>query len=129
MSASMMGISSSLGPCKLQIANLHPNVLEEDLMDIFKPFGEVDFLMLTKDETGTSKGMGFVQYKSTSCAMQAIQQLNNLDLAGQKLQVRDTCLKIPKNTVCANAICLAIGSVQSQPATRGTQLLRRIGCL
>jgi RNA recognition motif-containing protein len=59
-------------------------------MDIFKPFGDVDFLLLSKDDPTSTvhHGHGFVQYQTTAAAMQAIQQLNNLDLAGNKLLVR-----------------------------------------
>lgn len=56
-------------------------------MDIFKPFGEIDMLLLNKDEQGNSRGVAVVQYKSTASAMQAIQQLDKLDLAGQTMQV------------------------------------------
>mmetsp|Transcript_19465 Transcript_19465/g.37288 ORF Transcript_19465/g.37288 Transcript_19465/m.37288 type:complete len:572 (-) Transcript_19465:848-2563(-) len=87
MPTAFAGLTGSLGPCKLQVLNLHPNVMEEDLMDIFKPFGEIDMLLLNKDEQGNSRGVAVVQYKSTASAMQAIQQLDKLDLAGQTMQV------------------------------------------
>jgi RNA recognition motif-containing protein len=85
-------VGQTAGPCKLAVSGVHPNVLEADLMDIFKPFGEVDFLLLSKDDPAatTHHGHGFVQYKTTAAGMQAIQQLNNLELAGNKLQVT-TC--------------------------------------
>jgi len=83
-------MGQSAGPCKLAVSGVHPNVLEADLMDIFKPFGEVDFLLLSKDDpaAATHHGHGFVQYKTTAAAMQSIQQLNDLELAGNKLQVQ-----------------------------------------
>eukprot|EP00959_Pyramimonas_sp_CCMP1952_P472988 9500941-Pyramimonas_sp.AAC.1 len=57
------GVPGGLGPCKLFVGSLHVNVLEEDLMDIFKAFGEIDFLNIQKDERGRSQGCGYVQYR------------------------------------------------------------------
>lgn len=46
---------------RLYVGNIHFSVTEEDLRDVFSPFGELEFVQLQKEETGRSKGYGFVQ--------------------------------------------------------------------
>mmetsp|Transcript_33646 Transcript_33646/g.95156 ORF Transcript_33646/g.95156 Transcript_33646/m.95156 type:complete len:532 (+) Transcript_33646:298-1893(+) len=82
---SLLGMGT--GPCKLQVANVHPNVVDSDLHSIFAPFGELDFATITKDVAGGSMGVGFVQYKQMGDAAKAMQQLNDLEIAGLKIQV------------------------------------------
>eukprot|EP00854_Cymbomonas_tetramitiformis_P012182 gene12182-14392_t len=79
--------SMGMGPCKLYVGGLHVNVLEEDLKEIFTPFGDIDFLTVAKDDNGMSQGYAYVQYQQATAAMQAISQLNNLSLAGQEMKV------------------------------------------
>jgi RNA-binding protein 39 len=47
---------------RLYVGNIHFSVTEEDLRDVFSPFGELEFVQLQKEENGRSKGYGFVQY-------------------------------------------------------------------
>jgi RNA-binding protein 39 len=46
---------------RLYVGNIHFSVTEEDLRDVFSPFGELEFVQLQKEENGRSKGYGFVQ--------------------------------------------------------------------
>lgn len=46
---------------RLYVGNIHFSVTEEDLKDVFSPFGELEFVQLQKEEMGRSKGYGFVQ--------------------------------------------------------------------
>lgn len=47
---------------RLYVGNIHFSITEEDLRDVFDPFGELEFVQLQKEEhTGRSKGYGFVQ--------------------------------------------------------------------
>lgn len=76
------------GPCKLYVGNLHTALGDDDLKSLFEPFGAIDSIEVTKDlKTGVSLGFAFVVYKATADAMQAAQQLNNMDLAGQQMKV------------------------------------------
>ena len=47
---------------RLYVGNIHFSVTEADLTDVFKHFGELEFVQLQKDENGRSRGYGFVQY-------------------------------------------------------------------
>lgn len=90
--ASMLQMSSianaGSGPCKLQVSNLHPNIQEQDLRQVFEPFGAVDYITLQKDLSGRSQGYGFVQYQTTADATKAMQQLDGLDIAGSQISVK-----------------------------------------
>jgi RNA-binding protein 39 len=46
---------------RLYVGNIHFNVTEQDLQTVFEPFGELEFVQLQKDDTGRSRGYGFVQ--------------------------------------------------------------------
>lgn len=46
---------------RLYVGNIHFSITEQDLRTVFEPFGELEFTQLQKDETGRSKGYGFVQ--------------------------------------------------------------------
>lgn len=46
---------------RLYVGNIHFSITEADLKQVFEPFGELEFVQLQKEETGRSKGYGFVQ--------------------------------------------------------------------
>ena len=46
---------------RLYVGNIHFSVTEDDLTQVFEPFGELEFVQLQKEEMGRSKGYGFVQ--------------------------------------------------------------------
>lgn len=46
---------------RLYVGNIHFSITEEDLKNVFEPFGELEFVQLQKEEMGRSKGYGFVQ--------------------------------------------------------------------
>lgn len=47
---------------RLYVGNIHFSITEQDLQNVFEPFGELEFVQLQKDDTGRSRGYGFVQY-------------------------------------------------------------------
>lgn len=49
---------------RLYVGNIHFSITENDLQNVFEPFGELEFVQLQKDEAGRSRGYGFVQYVS-----------------------------------------------------------------
>ena len=44
------------------MGNIHFSITEQDLQNVFEPFGELEFVQLQKDDNGRSRGYGFVQY-------------------------------------------------------------------
>ena len=47
---------------RLYVGNIHFSITEQDLQNVFEPFGELEFVQLQKDDNGRSRGYGFVQY-------------------------------------------------------------------
>ncbi|CAL9145532.1 unnamed protein product [Musa hybrid cultivar] len=73
---------------KLYVGNLHFNMTEEQLRQIFEPSGPVELMLLPLDvETGHCRGYGFVRFAQLKHA-KAAQSLNGkLDIAGQIIKV------------------------------------------
>lgn len=45
----------------LYVGNVHFSLEEDDLREVFGAFGNTDFVKLEKDDSGRSKGHGYVQ--------------------------------------------------------------------
>ncbi|KAK6922892.1 Splicing factor RBM39, linker, partial [Dillenia turbinata] len=73
---------------KLYVGNLHFNMTELQLRQIFEAFGPVELVQLPLDqETGQCKGFGFVQFAELEHA-KAAQTLNGkLEIAGRLIKV------------------------------------------
>ncbi|RHN43054.1 putative splicing factor, RBM39, splicing factor RBM39, linker [Medicago truncatula] len=73
---------------KLYVGNLHFNMTEANLREIFEPFGQIEVVQLPLDmETGHCKGFGFVQFAHLEHA-KAAQSLNGkLEIAGRTIKV------------------------------------------
>ncbi|KAI3747466.1 hypothetical protein L6452_09923 [Arctium lappa] len=73
---------------KLYVGNLHFNMTELQLKQIFEAFGPVELVQLPTDpETGHCKGFGFVQFTQLEHA-KAAQSLNGkLEIAGRTIKV------------------------------------------
>ncbi|KAE8700105.1 ribonuclease P protein subunit p25-like protein-like [Hibiscus syriacus] len=92
--ASGAGAGSVAGPYgavdrKLYVGNLHFNMTEMQLRQIFEPFGPVELVQLPLDlETGQCKGFGFVQFAQLEHAKAAQDALNGkLEIAGRTIKV------------------------------------------
>jgi len=80
--------SGDFGPTKLFVGGLTPNITTTDLRAFFSRFGEiVDATVVVNRSTGHSRGFGFVSYRSSADAAQAINETNGVDLDGQPLRV------------------------------------------
>eukprot|EP00850_Spirogloea_muscicola_P000824 SM000003S11069 [mRNA] locus=s3:599320:604380:- [translate_table: standard] len=76
------------GARRLYVGNLHFNMTEEQLRQVFEPFGPVEMVQLPMDpETNQCKGFGFVQYTRLEDARAAQANLNGLELAGRAIKV------------------------------------------
>ncbi|XP_022750996.1 RNA-binding protein 39-like [Durio zibethinus] len=74
---------------KLYVGNLHFNMTEMQLRQIFEPFGPVELVQLPLDlETGQCKGFGFVQFAQLEHSKAAQSALNGkLEIAGRTIKV------------------------------------------
>ncbi|PKA55658.1 Nucleolin 1 [Apostasia shenzhenica] len=76
------------GARRLYVGNLHFYMTEDQLRQVFEPFGTVELVQLPLDpETGHCKGFGFVQFTRLDDA-KAAQSLNGqLEIAGRTIKV------------------------------------------
>ncbi len=75
---------------KVYVGNINYNTSEEELQDLFKPYGEVKSVNIIVDKySGQSKGFGFVEMESADAASSAISALNEQELGGRRLRVNE----------------------------------------
>ncbi|RUS20336.1 hypothetical protein BC937DRAFT_95466 [Endogone sp. FLAS-F59071] len=73
---------------RLYVGSIHFNLTEDDLKQIFEPFGPLEFVNLHKDpETGRSRGFAFIQYKNGEDAKQALEKMNGFELFGRNVLI------------------------------------------
>ncbi|XP_042515479.1 RNA-binding protein 39-like [Macadamia integrifolia] len=103
------GVGGVIGPYsggarRLYVGNLHFNITEDQLRQVFEPFGPVELVQLPLDpETGHCKGYGFVQFARLEDA-RAAQSLNGqLDIAGRIIKVSAVTDQAGMQDVGANA--------------------------
>lgn len=76
------------GPMRLYVGSLHFNITEDMLRGIFEPFGKISMIQLIMDQdTGRSKGYGFITYGEAEDAKKALEQMNGFELAGRAMKV------------------------------------------
>jgi RNA recognition motif-containing protein len=72
----------------IYVGNLSKTTNEEALKTIFSKFGEVREVRFIKDrESGEPRGYGFIEMIALPEAMQAIEELNGMELEGQQITV------------------------------------------
>lgn len=103
------GVGGHIGPYsggarRLYVGNLHFNITEDQLRQVFEPFGAVELVQLPLDpETGHCKGFGFVQFARLEDA-RAAQSLNGqLEIAGRVIKVSAVTDQAGMQDVGANA--------------------------
>src|SRR5919198_723091 len=76
-------------PCvNIFVGNLAFTTTEQDLRQLFEPYGTVDTVRIMTDrETGRARGFGFVEMPDSHAAQTAIDALNGTSLAGRALTV------------------------------------------
>lgn len=74
----------------LFVARLNYATSEDSLAEAFEAFGEVTSAKVIMDrDTGKSKGFGFVEMANDDEAAEAIKQLNETDLDGRTIVVKE----------------------------------------
>mgnify|MGYP001573540753 CR=1 FL=1 len=74
---------------RIYVGNLSYQTDEDSLKEAFAGIGEVSSARIIKDETGRSKGFGFVEMASDEDAEKAISALNGSDLMGRNIVVNE----------------------------------------
>ncbi len=74
----------------IYVGNLNYRVRENDLKSLMERYGAVDYVKVVKDrDTGRSKGFAFVEMPDDEDAKRAIAELNEKDLDGRKMVVKE----------------------------------------
>lgn len=88
---SLIGVLDSsvaaAGPCNLQVSNLQLELGDNDVRQLFEPFGPLDAVHVVRDATGRSTGTALVQFKSVADGCKAMQHWNGRPLADTVLSV------------------------------------------
>ena len=75
----------------IYVGNLSWNLKDQDLTDLFTPYGEVASAKIVLDKfTQRSKGFGFVEMPNDEQAQAAIAQLNGSEIDGRNLVVNES---------------------------------------
>ncbi|KAG2220178.1 hypothetical protein INT45_005351, partial [Circinella minor] len=73
---------------EIKIDNLHYNVVEKDLQDLFELVGRVEKTRIIFDRSGRSTGSAHVTFTRRSDAEAAIEKYNNVELDGQAMSIQ-----------------------------------------
>jgi len=72
------------------VGNLSFNTNEDELRQLFEPYGQVDRVsILTDRDTGRSRGFGFVEMSSNEDGDKAIAALNGQQIGGRTINVNE----------------------------------------
>ena len=79
---------------KLHIGNLAATTQKEDLQKAFETYGGITLInVVTDKETGKPRGFAFIEMDSVEAANGAIAGLNETDLLGNPITVREARTK------------------------------------
>jgi RNA recognition motif-containing protein len=74
----------------IYVGNLSREVTEDELLEAFEEFGQVESVKIIKDKvSGESRGFGFVEMPAEAEAQSAINGLNGKELKGGTLNVNE----------------------------------------
>jgi RNA recognition motif-containing protein len=74
----------------IYVGNLSFDVAEENLRQVFEPFGQVSSITIIKDKySGQSRGFGFVEMPNRTEAQAAIENLNGKEVLGRQLNINE----------------------------------------
>lgn len=75
---------------KLYVGNLPYAFTQDDLIQLFAPFGAVKHAEVVLDRmTGRSRGFGFVEMETPEATQAAVQALNETEIGGRALTVNE----------------------------------------
>ena len=75
---------------RIYVGNLSRDVTEDDLRELFQPFGRLEEVTIVKDRyNNVSKGFGFIEMPEKAEAEAAIAALHRKELKGQSMDVNE----------------------------------------
>ncbi|GMR19166.1 MAG: RNA-binding protein [Patescibacteria group bacterium] len=74
---------------KLYVGNLDYGVTDDSLGELFAQAGSVVSAVVISDQSGRSKGFGFVEMSSEDEAKKAIEMFNEKDMQGRNIIVNE----------------------------------------
>lgn len=81
----------------VRVSNLSEDVTENDLQELFRPFGPISRIFLAVDRvTGESRGFAFVNYVTRDAAQRAITTLNGYGYDNLILRVEMAAPREPR---------------------------------
>ncbi|XGW35172.1 hypothetical protein V3C99_018864 [Haemonchus contortus] len=88
-------------PCRcVGIFGMNVDTSERDLENIFREFGEIDYIKIIRDHrTGKSRGFGFIYYRRTRDAAAAKEELKDARIDGMRVRVDfsvTNCAPLPR---------------------------------
>jgi RNA recognition motif-containing protein len=73
---------------KIFVGNLRWGLRDENLREIFSPFGEIaEAIVIMERRTGRSKGFGFVTFASQDAAQSAVDGMHGKEVEGRNIVV------------------------------------------
>ena len=83
---------------KIFVGGLSWGTDTEGLKSAFEQFGSVsEAIVVTDRDTGRSRGFGFVTFENSEDAQKAIEEMNNSELDGRRLNVNQAKERKPRN--------------------------------
>ncbi len=74
----------------IYVGSLSYDVTEDEVRDVFSPYGEISSISIIKDKfSGKSKGFGFVEMPNQAEAEEAIKVLNESEMKGRNIKVNE----------------------------------------
>ncbi|RYY97372.1 MAG: RNA-binding protein [Chitinophagaceae bacterium] len=90
---------------KIYVSNLDFNIGNQDLQDLFSPYGDVTSSSVITDRlSGRSRGFGFVDMPDDGAARTAMNEIDSSEVSGRRINVKEAN---PKTTRPAG---MAIGN-------------------
>lgn len=80
--------SGLIDPCNLFCKNLDPSIDSNGLFSHFRKFGQIVSARVMRNESGDSRGFGFVSFQTPDQATEALHQMNGALLGSKQLVVR-----------------------------------------
>ena len=82
---------------KLYVGNLSFNTTEQQLRELFEPFGVTSASLVMDRETGRPRGFAFVEVSSSQNGASAIAELNGKNIDGRDLTVNEAKPREPRS--------------------------------